>query len=199
MSARLLQRSTAAEVPVPAHTRSGADPWPHLPPHHFTPNGTFLLTAATLHHARLFDTPAKLDLFRDTFLEFAESCRLVLNAWAFLGNHYHAVASFENATVPRHIFLRQVHREIAARLNAFDGTPGREVFRETWDTELTFEKTWLTRLHYVHEDPVHHGVAALATDYPWCSAGWFETHATFSFVKAVYSQKLDRVSVPDDF
>jgi putative transposase len=35
---------------------------------------------------------------------------------------------------------------------------------EFWDTHLTFEKSWLARLHYVHHNPVHHGLAAVASD-----------------------------------
>jgi REP element-mobilizing transposase RayT len=173
--------------------------WPDLPPHHFTPNGTFVLTGATHEQARLFDTTDKLDLFLGTFLELASDCRLVLHAWAFLDNHYHAVASFERAAVPRCVFLRRWHREISARLNVWDRTAGRRVMEECWDTELTFEGAWLDALHYVHLDPVHHGFAPLATDYAWCSAGWFETHATFSFVRSVYARKPERVPVPDDF
>ena len=44
-------------------------PWPHAPPHDFTPHGVYMLTAGTLHKASLFDTAAKLDLFRNTTLD----------------------------------------------------------------------------------------------------------------------------------
>jgi hypothetical protein len=37
------------------------DPWPHAPRHYFTPHGHYLLTAGTLHKARLFDSLAKLE------------------------------------------------------------------------------------------------------------------------------------------
>src|ERR1700689_3090201 len=41
------------------------------------------------------------------------------------------------------------------------------------------------RLHYVHRNPVHHGLVRAATAYPWCSAAWFETEAPASFRKTV--------------
>jgi hypothetical protein len=31
---------------------SMADSWPHAPPHYFTPHGTYIITAATLHRER---------------------------------------------------------------------------------------------------------------------------------------------------
>jgi putative transposase len=175
------------------------DPWPHAPPHYFTPGSTYLITAGTLHKARLFDTPFKRDIFANTTLSLASDYSLSLQAWAFLENHYHLVASFENTAVSHRTFLRHLHREIALRLNEHDEIPGRRVMYEFWDTELTYEKSWLARLHYVHHNPVKHGLVEVASDYPWCSARWFESNAQPAFVKSVYSFRIDRVNVKDDF
>jgi N,N'-diacetyllegionaminate synthase len=199
-----------ARVPAPLSTRAESSPnsrdhkslsppWHHAPPHHFTPNGTYILTASTLHKAPLFDSPAKLDVLRDTIFALASDYHLTVEAWAFLANHYHLVVGFEKATAPHRVFLRHLHREIALRLNALDRTPERKVMHQFWDTELTSEKSWLARLHYVHHNPVHHGLVGNACDYPWCSARWFETNASPSFFQTVYSFKTDRVKVPDEF
>jgi putative transposase len=173
--------------------------WPHAPPHYFTPGGTYILTAATLHRKRLFDSRAKLDLLRHTTFELAKNYALVLQAWAFFPNHYHLVISFEDATVAHRDLVRHLHRELALKLNRVDDTPGRRVMYEFWDTRLTFEKSWLARLNYVHQNAVKHGLVPMANEYPWCSASWFETNAQSGFVKAVYSFKTDRINVPDDF
>jgi hypothetical protein len=47
--------------------------WPRAPPHYFTPNGIYIITAATLHRRQLFDSKAKLNLFRDTTFELGET------------------------------------------------------------------------------------------------------------------------------
>jgi len=70
---------------------------------------------------------------------------------------------------------------------------------EYWETRLRFEKSWLTRLNYVHQNAVKHGVVPVASQYPWCSASWFESNARPGFVKSVYSFKTDRLNMPDDF
>ncbi len=173
--------------------------WPHAPPHHFTPHGVYLITAATLHRKRLFDSGAKLDLLRDTTLALAKNYALSSQAWAFFPNHYHVVAGFENSTTSHRDFVRHLHRELAIRLDRLDSTPGRRVMYEFWDTHLTFEKSWLARLNYVHQNAVKHGLVPLANQYPWCSAAWFETNARSGFVKSVYSFKTDRIKIPDDF
>jgi len=173
--------------------------WPHAPPHYFTAHGTYLITAATLHRKPLFDSGTKLDLLRDTIFELAKNYALTLQAWAFFPNHYHLVISFENTAIAHRGFVRHLHRELAIRLNRVDATQGRRVMYEFWDTRLTFEKSWLARLNYVHQNAVKHGLVPLANQYPWCSASWFETNARPSFVKSVYSFKTDRIKVPDDF
>ncbi len=173
--------------------------WPHAPPHYFTLHGIYIITAATLHRKRLFDSDAKLDLFRDTTFELAKSYELILQAWAFFPNHYHLVISFENSKTTHRDFARHLHRELAMQLNRVDATRGRRVMYEFWDTHLTFEKSWLARLNYVHQNAVKHGLVPLANRYPWCSAPWFESNAQSGFVKSVYSFKTDRITVPDDF
>jgi len=174
--------------------------WPHAPPHYFTSHGTYLITAATLHRKRLFDSGAKMDLLRDTTFELAKNYVLILQAWAFFANHYHLVINFENTATAHRDFVRHLHRELAMRLNRIDATPGRRVMYEFWDTRLTFEKPRKhSGLNYVHQNAVKHGLVPVADQYPWCSASWFETNARTAFVKSVYSFKTDRLKVPDDF
>ena len=139
--------------------------WPHAPPHSFTPHGTYIITAATLHRKSLFDSGAKLTLLRDTTFELAQNYGLILQAWAFFANHYHLVTSFEKTVMVHRNFVTHLHRELAIRLNHIDVTPGRRVMYEFWDTRLTFEKSWLARLNYVHQNPVKHGIVPVANHY----------------------------------
>ena len=136
--------------------------WPHAPPHYFTPHGTYIITAATLHRKGLFDSAAKLDLLRETTFELAKDYALILQAWAFFPNHYHLMISFEDTTITHRDFVRHLHGELAMRLNRVDDTSARRVMYEFWDTRLTFEKSWLARLNYVHQNAVKHGLVPVA-------------------------------------
>jgi putative transposase len=95
--------------------------------------------------------------------------------------------------------IRTLHAETAVAVNCLDATPGRQVWFQYWDTHLTFEKSYLARLNYVHNNPVHHKLVPVATAYRWCSAGWFEQQAKPSFYKTVSGFRYDRLKVPDDF
>jgi putative transposase len=51
----------------------------------------------------------------------------------------------------------------------------------------------------VHQNAVKHGLVAVANQYPWCSAAWFENAATPAQVKTIYAFKTDRLHVRDDY
>ena len=69
-------------------------------------------------------------------------------------------------------------------------------FRET---RLTYQKSYLARLNYVHQNPVRHWLVPVANLYPWCSAAWFERTGPPAMVKSIYRFKIDQVRVADDF
>jgi putative transposase len=80
-----------------------------------------------------------------------------------------------------------------------DGTKGRVVWFQYWETQLTHERSHRARLNYVHQNAVHHGLVPVANQYRWCSAAWFERVATPAKVKTIYGFKINRVRVEDDF
>lgn len=77
--------------------------------------------------------------------------------------------------------------------------PERKVWFQYWETRLTFEKSYLARLKYVHNNPVKHGLVRVATEYPWCSAAWFERTADRSFYRTITGLGIDKINVRDDY
>ncbi len=95
--------------------------------------------------------------------------------------------------------LTHLHADTAREINKCDGVTDRQVWFNFWDTELTYEKSYLARLNYVHQNPVKHGLVPVANQYRWCSAAWFEQTATPSQVSTIYGFKTDQLKVVDDF
>ena len=96
-------------------------------------------------------------------------------------------------------FLRELHSRSAIELNRRDSVEGRPVWHNFWDTRLTYQYSYLERLNYVHQNAVKHGLVAVANQYLWCSAAWFERTAPPAQVKTIYRFKTDKVNVYDDF
>jgi len=117
-------------------------------------------------------------------------------------NHYRFVAHsppmISDAT-SLSAMLSVLHVKTAEWVNKLDNAPGRQVWHNFWDTRLTHQTSYLARLNYVHQNAVKHDLVPVASQYPWCSAGWFERTASPAMVKAISRFKFDRLAVPDDF
>jgi putative transposase len=174
-------------------------PWPHAPVHKLDDNAVYFVTAGTLHKERLLHDKPRLDLLERRLMELATQYHWQLEAWAVFANHYHIVARGFPDSAHLGKFLKHLHAVTARELNRLDGTPGRKVWFNFRDTKLTFEKSYLARLNYVHQNAAKHKLVPVANQYPWCSAAWFERVATPAMVQTIYSFKTDQVSVDDDF
>jgi len=122
-----------------------------------------------------------------------------LEAWAVFSNHYHFVVHAEPDAKPLRAAIQQLHADTAREINRMDRVPGRTVWHNFWDTQLTFEKSYLARLNYVHQNAVKHGLVPIACQYRWCSAAWFERTATRAQVGTIYRFKIDSLNIRDDY
>ncbi len=173
--------------------------WPHSPVHRLSQPGAYMVTAGTYLKRSFFRSTSLLDLLTERLLEVAERYRWKLQAWAVFSNHYHfaTLASEECGSLRE--FVKHLHSLTAIEANRRDGRPGRKVWFNYWDTQLTYQKSFFARHRYVHGNAVHHKVVRTPAAYPWCSAGWFETKASRAFYRTIMSFPCDRIKVPDDF
>jgi putative transposase len=173
--------------------------WPHAPAHWLFEPGIYMVTAGMYRKERLFHTPERLDLILESLFAVADEFGWALRAWAVMSNHYHSIASSPTDPTTLRKMLGKLHMTTAKQINAWDVQPGRKVWQQFWDSRITYETSYLARLRYVHENPVHHGIVEHAANYKWCSAAWFACTASSAFVKTVQGFKIDRISVRDDF
>ena len=173
--------------------------WPHAPIHRIGSDGVYLVTAATLHKRLLFETPEKLTLLENEILTLAKCYCWQLEAWAVFGNHYHLIARGEPDSKRLDKYLKHIHGNSARELNIMDQSGGREVWYNFWETRLSYERSYLARLNYVHQNPVKHRLVPVANPYEWCSAAWFERTASPAAVKTIYSFKTDKLNIYDEY
>jgi putative transposase len=186
-----------------AHRKANDQPvpkdWPHAPLHRLGEDGTYMITAATHQKQHYFGTPQRLDCLETGLLSVAKEAGWHLEAWAVFSNHYHFVGHAPSNYVQLGDWLKLLHQRTATHINQLDQVAGRQVWFNYWDTELTFEKSCLARLNYVHQNAVKHGLVPVANQYRWCSAAWFERTATSAQVRSIYKFKIDKVNIQDDF
>jgi putative transposase len=173
--------------------------FPHSPPHYFISNSFYIVTGSLLYNKHLLiDNKRKL-LVCEILFERANHWGWELEAWAVLENHYHFIARAPDNALTLEILIRQYHSKSAVELNKLDKTLGRKVWHNYWDTCITHETSYYARLHYVHLNPVKHGLTGNAEDYPFCSYRWFLEKAADDFRDTVMNQPIDRVNIFDDF
>ena len=183
----------------PSHSTSHSTDWPHAPVHRLGGHGTFMVTAGTYLKQHFFKGDEWLTLLERQLLALAKLYGWQLEAWAVFSNHYHFIAHSPADATTLRTFLSRLHTQTAIAVNKRDGTPGRKVWHNFWESRLTFEKSYLARLHYVHANAVKHKLAVTPDAYRWCSAAWFERTASPAMVKTIYSFKTDQLEVLDDF
>ena len=125
-----------------------------------------------------------------------------LEAWAVFSNHYHFIAHSphgEGGVESLSQMLGLLHEKTAKWIDRLENAVGRKVWHNFRETRLTYERSYLARLNYVHQNPVRHGLVAVVNQYPWCSASWFERVAKPSQVKTIYGFKTDKLKVPDEY
>ena len=172
--------------------------WPHRPAHLFVPGGKYSLTVGTMYKQQFISTAMKKDFVLRTLFEQGARCGWSFEAWAVLENHYHFVAQAPEDAKSLKRLLQAVHSITAREINRLDGTPGRTVWYQYWDTSLTNEGSYFARLKYVHENPQKHGVVQDAAEYPWSSMRWLlEQHDEGT--ARVLEAKTDQVTMYDDF
>jgi putative transposase len=176
--------------------------WPHAPTHKLSESGTYFVTAGTYLKVHHFRGTERLRVLHRGLLKLAQKFGWQLEAWAVFSNHYHFVghspagqATAENLSE----MLGRLHAKSAGWINGIDNAAGRQVWHNFWETRLTYQRSYLARLNYVHQNPVKHGLTPVANQYPWCSAQWFERNASAAKVNSIYRFKTEGVQVLDDF
>ena len=176
-------------------------PWPHAPLHRLAEQGTYFVTVGTYLRQHHFRGRQRLVVLHRGLLTVCQEFEWTLEAWAVFSNHYPFVAHspFDRPTAESLAgMLGKLHGKTANWVNRLDKTPRRKVWHNYRDTRLTYEKSYLARLNYTHQNAVKHGLVSVANQYRWCSAAWFERTATHAQVKTVYSFKTDRLDIPDN-
>lgn len=192
----LFQKQTQSYNPI---MESVYKTYLHAPPHYFVPNAMYMVTGSIVHKQPILQNDKHKEFFLQTLFEKATLFSWELEAWAVLHNHYHFIAQApDNSTTLRKL-LQQVHSITAIQFNRWNNASGRQVWQNYWDTCITYEKSYLARLRYVHENPVKHGFVDNAMDYPFCSYKWFIEKGDEELKERVFSQPIDKVNVFDSF
>ena len=163
----------AQRASVLAGRKSLHRPW-HAPPHFEQTHGTYLISAACYEHRCVMATDARRAHFETLLLDrlTAEADDDInIHAWVILPNHYHLLIEIDLRLFTRRV--ARLHNGTATQWNREDGTPGRKVCHRFSDRAIRSERHYYASLNYIHANPVKHGHATSARDWPQSSVGHY--------------------------
>ena len=118
-----------------------------------------------------------------------------------LSNHYHFVGHSPggvDSAESLSAMIRKLHSLATKELNQRDSTPGRtRLWHNFRETHLTFQRSYLARLNYVHQNAAHHGLVRVGSEWKWCSARKFKESVTPAWLKTIASFKFDEIATAD--
>lgn len=126
------------------------------PPHIYTDNACYFLTARIARQQRILSTDTNRTLLRDVLKEAVSREGIRLYAWVILADHYHLLLKTGEAA-PLHKFVKRLHSQSAILLNKQDATPGRKVWYQYWDRFPRNERDFWSYFNYIHINPIKHG------------------------------------------
>ncbi|MCX5858606.1 MAG: transposase [Proteobacteria bacterium] len=173
--------------------------YPHNPPHLFLANASYMVTAGAFQKEHYFQSPDIRKLICQILFDMSERFEWQLEAWAVLANHYHFIARAPKDAGTLVGFIKALHSKTAIEMRKRSGITGKIIWQNYWDTCLTYEKSYLSRLSYVHFNPVKHGLVEKAENYPFCSAKWFMEGSPNEWREKILKAPCDRIKVDDDF
>lgn len=173
---------------------NSALPWPHAPLHRLTEKGLYFVTAGTYQKEHHFRSPGRLEVLQRGLLKQCQSHGWRLEAWAVFSNHYHFVAESPSTAESLPVMLTELHEKTSKWVNKLDGKDGRKVWHNYRETQLLEQPSYFARLNYTHRNALKHGLVPVASDYPWCSAAWFEEKTQGALVKSIYRFKTDKIA-----
>ncbi len=126
------------------------------PPHIYTDNACYFITASTIHRQRLLGTSDKRALVQNVLKKAVQQYGIRLYAWVILANHYHLLLKTSDVS-PIYKFIKRLHGDSAVQLNKFDGLAGRQVWHQYWDRFPRSERDFWSYFNYIHINPIKHG------------------------------------------
>jgi putative transposase len=173
----------------------------HNPPHLFRPNSKYFITGAIYQKRTLLQSDeAKRKLIRSLKQGF-NSNGWKIEDWVALNNHYHLMADSPDNLKSLPGIMRDIHKFTAMwiRKNIQDAAGVEKIWWNYWDTCITYERSYLTRLNYIWYNPQKHGVIENAEEWAFGSLYHRIREEDLYVNKLRYRYPFDSVKVYDDF
>ena len=134
-----------------------------------TGSGTYFITAGTFQKQQLFQSERMAELFLDVLLGYRSQEKYLLHEFVLMPDHFHLLLT-PLATLER--ALRLIKGGFSFRAKRELGFQGEIWEKSFYDRRVRDWEEYSAFRQYIHRNPVRKGLAQLAGEYPYGSAGF---------------------------
>ena len=119
----------------------------------------------TAQRRRLFQVTETADLFQQTILDYRSQGKFLLHAFVIMPEHFHALI-----TPAPEVSLEKAMQFIKGGFS-FRLKSKLDVWMRSFnESQIMSEEKFINCVHYIEENPVRRGLAAMSQAYPFSSA-----------------------------
>ena len=148
----------------------------------YVPGGCYFFTVVTFQRRPLLLAPGAVDLLRQAMRQAMAVRPFAIQAMVVLPDHLHALWQLPVGDVDFSSRWRDIKGHFARGIDAPVNRRGEKPVwqRRFWEHAIRDAQDWRRHLDYVHFNPVKHGLATCARDWPYSSflrgveRGWYD-------------------------
>ena len=130
----------------------------HNPPHLFKDNSKYFITSSTYKKINHFNTDEAKEFLVDSIYKAFSRFNWIIDDWVILDNHYHIMVEAKDNADRLSGIIRNIHKFSAIWLkkNNSKARNSTKIWHNFWDTCISYEKSYFTRINYIWFNPVKH-------------------------------------------
>ncbi len=167
----------------------------------FRPNGKYFITGATYLKTKYFTSDVEKSIVFECIYHGCEKYKWHLEDWVILDNHYHVMLNAPENADSLSKMMKEIHVFASMRLRKQNESlrVERKIFHNYWDSCISFDRSYYSRLNYIYANPVKHGYVQFPEEYEWGSYK-LRLEKSAEYLKELQEKYLcDKVKVADEF
>ena len=172
----------------------------HNPPHLFITNAKYFVTSSTLGKYPYLQSEEAKQAALHYLTTSLNYFNWELEDWVILDNHIHIMINAPEDSTTLSQLVNNFHRFTANWLSKHNIKKVQDkYFHNYWDTCITFEKSYFSRLHYIWYNPVKHGYVGSPEKWKFGSFYFLYEEEMKEIEQIIKTYPIDRMKIDDDF
>ena len=137
----------------------------------YVPGGTYFFTLVTWDRCPLFRSEERIAQLREAMRHIKRQQPFTIEAAVVLPDHLHCIMTLPSGDADFPGRWREIKKRFSKHVDTRTNHRGERLVwqRRFYEHVIRDERDWRIHVDYIHYNPVKHGLARCAKDWPWSS------------------------------